>query len=103
MAPATSLGRTDLAEKALTDALRSGLTPRREAAVVTDLALLGLKRQDPDQVAAYAGTAVSIARQTGSAVVIRKLQGLQQHLSRTPAHPRIRQLTADIHALSTPT
>ncbi|GAA3790968.1 MULTISPECIES: helix-turn-helix domain-containing protein [Amycolatopsis] len=96
-----SLGRTDLAERALTDALQSGLTLRREAAVVTDLALLGLKRQDPDQVAAYAGTAVSIARQTGSAVVIRKLQVLQQHLSRTPAHPRIRQLTADIHALST--
>ncbi|MFJ8815197.1 helix-turn-helix transcriptional regulator [Amycolatopsis thermoflava] len=98
-----TLGRADLAETALTEALKSGLTPRREAGVATDLALLGLKRHDPDQVAAYAGTAVSIARRTGSAVVIRKLQGLQRQLSPTTAHPRIRQLHDDIRALSAST
>lgn len=45
-----TLGRLDLAETALADALSGALTARREASVLTDPAMIGVYRADPEQV-----------------------------------------------------
>jgi hypothetical protein len=49
------LGRIDLAESAMTEALTMKLSMRRRGSVLTDLALLGAQRHDADQIVGYAG------------------------------------------------
>jgi transcriptional regulator with XRE-family HTH domain len=44
------LGRLDLAESALTEALKMKLSMRRRGSVLTDLAILGTLRRDVDQI-----------------------------------------------------
>ncbi|MFC4560314.1 helix-turn-helix transcriptional regulator [Nocardiopsis mangrovi] len=95
----TALGRDDLAESVLTDALSGSLTIRRKASVLTDLAMLGVRRRDPDQVVTYVDTALAAARRTGSRVIGRKLHGLQPHLEPLLAHSQVRRIDADITAL----
>ncbi|WP_198156298.1 helix-turn-helix domain-containing protein [Thermobifida cellulosilytica] len=97
-----ALGRSDLAETALTKALSGPLTVRRRAGVLTDLALLGVQRRDPEQVVAFTAEAVEAARQTGSGVINRKLRGLQQYLLPLLRDRRIRRLNDDITALTRP-
>ncbi len=97
-----ALGRSDLAETALTKALTGTLTVRRRAGVLADLALLGVQRRDPEQVVAFTAEAVEAARQTGSGVINRKLRGLQQHLLPLLHDGRIRRLNDDITALTGP-
>lgn len=97
-----ALGRSDLAETALTKALTGPLTVRRRAGVLTDLALLGVQRRDPEQVVAFTAEAVEAARQTGSGVINRKLRGLQQYLLPLLRDRRIRRLNDDITALTRP-
>ncbi|WP_033440963.1 helix-turn-helix domain-containing protein [Saccharothrix sp. NRRL B-16314] len=91
-----TLGRPELAETALTDALAGELTVRRKAAVLTDLAMVGVHRRDPDQVAAYAEAALATARHTASGVVVRKLRGLQPQLASMLHHEQIQRLDAEI-------
>jgi transcriptional regulator with XRE-family HTH domain/tetratricopeptide (TPR) repeat protein len=96
----TRLGRYDLAETALADALTRRLSPRRQGGVLTDLALLGIQRGDVDQVVTYGGTAVKLARHTGSGWVRRRLQETQERLKPLGSDARITELDDDIAALS---
>lgn len=94
-----TLGRADLAEAALTEALSNSLTTRRKAGVLTDLAMIGIHRRDPDQVVNYADAVLTTARQTGSGMISRKLRGLQPHLALLLVHKQIQRLNTDITAL----
>jgi len=94
-----SLGRVDLAEAALTEALSDCLTARRKASVLTDLAMIGIHRRDPDQVVTYADAVLATARQTGSGVISHKLRSLQPQLAPLLANKQIRRLNTDITAL----
>jgi DNA-binding XRE family transcriptional regulator len=94
-----TLGRPDLAEAALTDALRQGLSPRRRASVLTDLAAIGAQRRDPDQVLVHADPVLKQARTTKSGVITSKLRGLQPQLVPMLANKRIAQLNTDINNL----
>ncbi|WP_035277793.1 helix-turn-helix domain-containing protein [Actinokineospora spheciospongiae] len=91
-----TLGRPDLAEVALIEALSGTLTARRKASVLTDLAMIGVHRRDPDQVVAYTDAVLATARQTDSGVVARKLRGLQPHLAPLLADRQIRRLDAEL-------
>ncbi|WP_405842458.1 tetratricopeptide repeat protein [Streptomyces sp. NBC_01518] len=100
------LGRLDLAERALTtalgqDVLASGQSFRRRGAVLTDLASIGARRQDPDQVIAYGREAVQLARATSSGYVARKLQRLRIDLGPLARDARVAELGAEIDALRT--
>ncbi|NNN36023.1 helix-turn-helix transcriptional regulator [Streptomyces sp. S3(2020)] len=100
------LGRLDLAEKALTaalgqDVLASGQSFRRRGAVLTDLASIGAKRHDPDQVLAYGREALHLARETSSGYVARRLQRLQTDLGPLARDARVVELGAEIDALCT--
>ncbi|MEZ0159756.1 transcriptional regulator [Streptomyces griseorubens] len=100
------LGRLDLAEKALSsalsqDILASGQSFRRRGAVLTDLAAVGARRQDPDQVIAYGGEALRLARTTSSGYVARKLLGLRTDLGPLTRDARVAELGAEIDALCT--
>jgi transcriptional regulator with XRE-family HTH domain len=94
------LGRLDLAEVALADALKQKLSARRRGSVLTDLALLGAKRSDLDEVYQYGNAAVELAQQTGSGYVGRRLQGLQAQLATHATDRRISQLNDQIAGLS---
>ncbi len=100
------LGRLDLAERVLVGALDQGaLAPgqsfRRRAAVLTDLAAIGAKRRDSEQVVTYCREAIQLARESSSGYVARRLQGLLIELG-PPAHDdRIAELRAEIIALNT--
>lgn len=95
-----TLGRHDLAEAALTDALRQRLTPRRRASVLTDLAVIGAQRRDPDRVVSYATAVLAEARNTGSDVIRRKLAGLQRHLMPLLGDKQVQRLSGEIKALA---
>lgn len=75
-----ALNRSDLAEAALTTALAQHLSTRRRGGVLVDLALIGAQRRDLDMLVTHADAALDLARQTGSGVIARRLQGLQTRL-----------------------
>ncbi|MFJ3930891.1 helix-turn-helix domain-containing protein [Streptomyces sp. NPDC090029] len=75
------LGRLDLAEETLKQALAqtalaSGQSYRRRGAVLADLAAVGAKRRDPEQVVAYGREAIRLAQASSSGYVARRLQAL---------------------------
>lgn len=94
-----ALGRLDLAESALGDALQEQLSPRRRGSVLADLATIGARRSDVDQLVSYGTTAVELAHRTGSGYVARRLEGLQPHLGRFLSDHRVRELADRIRAL----
>jgi len=94
------LRRPDLAETALTDALSQGLSMRRRGSVLTDFALIGVLRCDPHRLVMYADAALDLARQTGSGVIGRKLQGLQMHLAPFLGDSHVRYLDEQITTLT---
>jgi hypothetical protein len=94
------LRRPDLAEIALSDALRPDLSVRRRASVLIDLAMVGLQRGDVDQLTSHAQAALDIAVRTGSGFVGRKLQELQVHLTSLIGNSRVRELDQQIMAIS---
>ena len=94
-----ALGRLDLAETALTDALRPDLSSRRRAGVQTDLATIGARRCDPDQVLTHAAPVLAQARATKSGVIASKLGALRPHLAPLLANRKIAQLDSDIDEL----
>ncbi|MEV0778582.1 helix-turn-helix transcriptional regulator [Streptomyces sp. NPDC050428] len=100
------LGRLDLAESALTgalkqDALAEGQSFRRRGAVLTDLAAIGAKRHDPDQVVTFGREALELARASSSAYVARRLRGLRAEFGPLARDGRVAGLGAEIDALST--
>jgi tetratricopeptide (TPR) repeat protein len=96
-----ALGKPDLAETALTEALAQGVSLRRRGGVLSDLAMLGIQRHDVEQVAHYGGLAVEAAQQTGSRGYIgRKLQSLQGQLEPLLSDPRLSNLSNQISQLS---
>ncbi|MFC8538406.1 helix-turn-helix transcriptional regulator [Streptomyces sp. NPDC057249] len=100
------LGRLDLAEQALQAALKqtalaSGPSYRRRAAVLVDLAAVGAKRRDPDQVVTYGNEAVSLARTSGSGYVARKLRALRDEFGPLSHDRRVAELGAEIGVLNT--
>jgi transcriptional regulator with XRE-family HTH domain len=95
-----SLGRHDLAETVLNDALTHRLTTRRRASVLTDLAMIGVHRRDPDRVATYTQSALSLARTTRSGVISHKLQALQPKLAPLLANKQVHRLNTEIIELA---
>jgi len=93
------LGRPDLAEVALSDALSQKLSMRRRGSVLTDLASIGVLRRDPDQVLQHGTAALELATHTGSGYVGRKLQGLHSQLAPLATDSRIQSLSDHIAAL----
>ena len=96
-----SLGRPELAEVALSEALNQGISLRRRGSILSDLAMLGIQRRDMEQVVHYGGMAVELAMQTGSSGYIgRKLDGLQMELRPLLGDTRIASLNEQIGQLS---
>jgi transcriptional regulator with XRE-family HTH domain/tetratricopeptide (TPR) repeat protein len=96
-----SLGKPELAEVALSEALDQGISLRRRGSVLSDLAMLGVQRRDVGQIVHYGGMAVELAKQTGSSGYIgRKLDGLQLELRPLLSDTRIANLNEQIVQLS---
>ncbi|MFS8199517.1 helix-turn-helix transcriptional regulator [Streptomyces sp. CWNU-52B] len=100
------LGRLDLAENALRDALgqtalAAGQSYRRRGAVLAGLAAVGAKRRDIDQVVEYGREAVELARSSGSGYVARRLQALRDEFAPVSRDHRVAELGAEIAALHT--
>lgn len=90
------LRRPDLAQTALAEALRQPISARRRGGVLADLAVTGAQQRDVDQVVTYAGSAVELARQTGSGYIGRKLAALRPHLAALGNDARVRQLNEQL-------
>ncbi|MEW1723604.1 helix-turn-helix domain-containing protein [Streptomyces sp. NPDC093109] len=101
------LGRLDLAENALKDALEQtalayGQSYRRRGAVLTDLAAIGAKRRNAEQVVAYGREAIDLARSSGSGYVARRLRALCDEFGPLSRDHRVAELGAEIATLNTP-
>ncbi|MFH8684446.1 helix-turn-helix domain-containing protein [Streptomyces lydicus] len=101
------LGRLDLAEKTLKAALQqtalaSGPSYRRRGAVLTDLAAIGVRRRDAEQVVEYGKEAIELARSSRSGYVAHRLQALCDEFGPLNRDHRVAGLGAEIAALSTP-
>ena len=94
------LGQFDQAGSALTDVLKQNLSPRRRGGVLTDLAILGIQRNDLDQALACAEAATGIIAQTGSGYVVHKLATLQPYLRHYLNDGRARTLHEHISMLT---
>ncbi|OII59716.1 transcriptional regulator [Streptomyces sp. CC77] len=101
------LGRLDLADETLKKALAqtalaSGQSYRRRGAVLADLAAVGAKRRDPEQVVAYGREAIRLAQASSSGYVARRLQALCGEFGPLSRDRRVAELGAEIATLSTP-
>lgn len=95
------LGRLDLAEDTLrtaltSGALKSGLSFRRRGAVLADLAAIGARRRDAEQVVTYGSEALRLAEQSGSGYVVRRLQMLRAEFGSLGQDRRVAELDAEI-------
>jgi hypothetical protein len=68
--------------------------------VLTDLALLGVRRGDVDQVLMYGGAALDSARHTDSGWIGPELQDVQAQLAPLASDARITELDDQITALT---
>lgn len=76
---------------------------RRRGGIFTDLARLGVRRNDLDRVLQYGGDAVDLAEQTESAGYVgRKLQSLQNQLTPFLTNPGLSDLSIRITQLTNP-
>ncbi|MCX5611175.1 helix-turn-helix transcriptional regulator [Streptomyces sp. NBC_00047] len=101
------LGRLDLAEETLKRALEqtalaSGHSYRRRGTVLTDLAAIGAKRHDPEQLLTYGQEALGLAQASASGYVARRLQALCDEFGPLSRDHRVAELGAEIATLSTP-
>ncbi|MFF5130100.1 helix-turn-helix domain-containing protein [Streptomyces syringium] len=99
------LGRLDLAEQTLNLALQqeelaAGHSYRRRGAVLVDLAAVGVKRRDPEQVVHYGQQALRLAHESSSGYVVRRLRSLRDGLSSLSCDHRVAELEAEIVALA---
>jgi tetratricopeptide (TPR) repeat protein len=95
-----ALGRLDLAEAALTDALSHTLTMRRQGSVLTDLAVIGARRHDIDRLLHYGSAALEIAQRTSSGYIGKKLASLQGHLAPFLSDKRVSEMNDHISSLT---
>lgn len=98
------LGELSKAEDALREALAhaalaKGHSFRRRGVVLADLAAIGAKRGDPEQVVTYGIEAVRLARQSSSGYIARRLQTLQAEMGDLANDGRVAGLDAEIAAL----
>ncbi|WP_283135524.1 helix-turn-helix domain-containing protein [Rhizohabitans arisaemae] len=98
------LGRLDPAETALkralvSDALTKGQSIRRRGAALADLAVIGMKRRDVEQLLTYGGEALRLAQQSGSGYIARKLQALRADFGSWGRDRRVAELDAEIGVL----
>ncbi|MET9295765.1 helix-turn-helix domain-containing protein [Streptomyces sp. NPDC003077] len=100
------LGHLGPAEEALHTAmnrnsgkLATSQSYRRQGAVLTDLAAIGVGRRDSEQVIAYGRQALSLARESSSGYVARKLWALRAAFGPLPPHGGVAELARDIDAL----
>ncbi|MEV1008779.1 transcriptional regulator [Streptomyces sp. NPDC049881] len=91
-----ALGRADLAEAALTDALKQPLSARRRVGVLADLATLGIQQRDADMILEHTRSVIELYRQTKSGYVRRRLGSIQTRLTPVLADPRLSQLREEI-------
>ncbi|MEU3406234.1 helix-turn-helix domain-containing protein [Streptomyces sp. NPDC006670] len=101
------LGRFDLAEEALIAALGQsavafGHSYRRRGAVLADLAVIGVKRRDPDQVVAYTREALDLAQASSSGYIARRLRSLCDEFGPLSRDHRVVELRAEIASLKAP-
>jgi hypothetical protein len=99
------LRRHDLAETSLTNALRQGLSVRRKGSIYTDLAVVGVQRNDTDCVATWAQQALAAANHTKSGYITKKLASLQTHIRPLLDNRSMRdlneQMASVVHASTT--
>lgn len=96
------LGRPELAEPALEQALSRTVSPRRRGSVLADLAMVGAQRGDAEQLVMYADAALDAARQTNSIGYLgRKLSTLKPQLKPFMADRHVRTLDRQIADLTT--
>ncbi|MFJ7902540.1 helix-turn-helix domain-containing protein [Streptomyces sp. NPDC096198] len=100
------LGHLDLADEALKaaltqGALSSGQSFRRRGTVLADLAVIGAKRRDAEQVIEYGREALRLARASSSGYVARRLQALCGEVGPLRRDQRVADLGAEITALGT--
>ncbi|TDO30028.1 hypothetical protein EV643_1413 [Kribbella sp. VKM Ac-2527] len=95
----TQLGKPDLAEMSLQQALSLPVSLRLRGSVLVDLANVGVMRRDVEQTVNYATAAMELTGQSGSGVIARKLAGVNRQLP--AAHrrdARLLRLSEDISA-----
>lgn len=88
----TRLGRPDLAQVVLTDALPHISSARRRGAILADLAITGAQQHDTDQLITHGMAAAHLAHQTGSGYLAHKLEALRPHLAMINNDFRVRDL-----------
>ncbi|MGY0488294.1 helix-turn-helix transcriptional regulator [Streptomyces sp. WG-D5] len=99
------LGRLDLAEQTLQEALKQdalapGLSLRRRGAVLADLAAIGAKRHDIDQLVSYAHQALDLARASSSGYIVRRLSALRADFPSLDGDPRVAELDTELGTLN---
>lgn len=98
------LGRPELAEPALVQALSGTTSIRRRGSVLADLAMVGAQRGDAEQLVMYADAALDAARQTSSVGYLgRKLNTLKPQLKPFLADSHVRTLDQQIASLTAST
>lgn len=99
-----ALGESEVAAVAFSGALQRASSPRRRGSLLTDLAVVGVRRRDPDQVLMHGHAAVDLAEQSHSlGYVGRKLHTLRTQLQPMCTNPRIAALDDRITAVLTTT
>lgn len=84
------LGRTDLAEATLNQALGATVSRRRRGSIYADLALLGVQRYDSDHILYYGHQALALAEHTQSSGYLgRRLRTLREQLRPLLSDPRV--------------
>ncbi|MEV6849239.1 helix-turn-helix transcriptional regulator [Actinoplanes sp. NPDC051411] len=88
-----ALDQPELAAGALTTALKRTTSVRRRGSLLTDLAAIGVRRHDPDEILVHGHAAINLAVQSNSlGYVGRKLRALQTRLTPFNSDPRIAAL-----------
>ncbi|WP_030235989.1 helix-turn-helix domain-containing protein [Streptomyces sp. NRRL S-350] len=93
------LGRPDLAEKSLLNALKTSHSPRRRGSVLAELAVLSAHNGDIEQVVHFGSASLALAGETGSGYIAKKLGGVRPHLAPLLKDDRIADLHHHLSAL----
>ncbi|WP_194891962.1 helix-turn-helix domain-containing protein [Catenulispora pinisilvae] len=93
------LGKPIEAEKALTIALRQGLSDRRRVGVLVDMAKVGAQLHDPERVASYASAALDVAQRSQSGVNVQRLHSLKPYLKQVPSTAEVKTVRFRIDEL----
>ncbi|WP_319197792.1 tetratricopeptide repeat protein [Streptomyces sp. DK15] len=97
----------DLAEETLNCALHqaallSGQSYRRKGVVLADLAAIGARRRDAEQLIAYGWQAIHLAQASSSGYIARRLPALCDEFGPMRHDRRVAELGAGIAMLNTP-